>query len=475
MSRSLLTKALLGGSSAAVIALTASSAMAGGFSSRQQSVTGQGFSYAGAGTSAFGIGSMFWNPANITNFEGRRSEWNFTMVLPNTSVTSDRLAGAGPLGGITNFFAPPAPVFPTFPQIGSGNINQGTLTTASYNSYQVNDRIWLGLQTGTPFGSRTKVDPGFSGAVYGTSTIVRAIAITPTMGYKINDWIAVGLGVTAQQLNITLNGGDPRYAAPALGAAGANLGSLSRLKGDAFGFGWTAGVTLKPMQGTEVSLGYRSHIRHKVEGEADVTAPLATLDPTRASRLISANVNLPEIATLGIKHDLNAVWTLTGTAQWTNWSRITTAPVVNRSTGLPISGLSFRYKDEWFFAAGAEYKYSPSWKFRAGLAYEKSPIDNENRGVRVLDSDRIWLSVGAGYKFSEKLDMDFSYSHIFLKSGKVDIVGAGSAYNPAGNPAFNTVVQFNGRSKGSIDIVSFSLKYRWDDPAPSAAPIVKKF
>jgi long-chain fatty acid transport protein len=466
MTRKSMINALFAGSSAAVIALAASSAMAAGFSSRQQSSAGQGFSFAGAGTSAFGIGSMFWNPANITNFEGRRSEYNFTLVNPVFSVTSDRLTTAS---GLTNLFA-----LPGQGPIGSGNINQGTLTTASYNSYQFNNWLWLGLQTGAPFGSRTKADAGFAGNVYGRSTVVRAFAVTPTLGIKVNDWLAFGFGFTAQQLNVTLNSGDPRFAA--LGPAAAAATSLLKIKGDGYGYGWTAGVTLKPIQGTEISLGYRSHIRHKLEGEFDFSAPVGN-NPNLVSRLVSVNVNLPEIATLGIRQQLNEQWAITGTAQWTNWSRVRNAPVVNRVSGAPITGLGFRYKDEWFFAVGAEYKYNDAWKFRAGVAYEKSPIDDENRGVRVLDSDRIWLSAGVGYKFSEKLDVDLSYSHIFLKNGKVDIVGAGSPFNPPGNPAYTGAAQFNGRSKGSIDIVSFSLKYRWDDPSPApvAAPLVKKF
>ncbi len=458
MSRSLLTKMLLAGSSATVIALAASSAMAAGFSSRQQSSAGQGFSYAGAGTSVFGLGSMFWNPANITNFEGRRSEYNFTLVAPDTSVTTDRLTGGG---GAPNLLGAPFNV----PAIGSGNINQGTITTAGYNSYQLNNSIWLGLQTGVPFGSRTKVDRGFAGSMYGTSTIVRAIAVTPTVGIKANEWLAFGFGVTLQQLGVTLNS-----ATPGTSPFVAAIPSV-RIKGDAYGIGWTAGVTLKPMAGTEISLGYRSHIRHSLEGEFDFgTAAGVT------SRLAKVNVNLPEIATLGISQRLTDKWTLTGTAQWTNWSRITNAPLVDRTTGAPITGLGFRYKDEWFFALGAQYQLNDAWKLRAGVAYEISPVNDENRAVRVLDGNRTWLSVGAAYKWSEKVEMDLSYSHIFIKSGKVDIVPAGSLFNPVGNPVFNPALpQFNGRSKGSIDIVSFSLKYRWDDPTPSAAPIVKKF
>ncbi|MGL4240979.1 MAG: OmpP1/FadL family transporter, partial [Beijerinckiaceae bacterium] len=359
-------------------------------------------------------------------------------------------------------------------RIGSGNLNHGTLTTASYNSLQVNDWLWLGLQTGAPFGSRSKAEAGFAGSVYGTSTVVRGLAITPTVGIKLSDWLSVGFGFTAQQLNVTLSGGDPRFLP--LGGGAFPLSSLSRLKGDAFGYGFTAGVTLKPFAGTEISLGYRSAIRHSLEGELDFTAPLAVAVPAVASRLVRANVTLPDIATLGISHQLTQDWLLTGTVQWTNWSRLNTVPVTNRLSGAPITGLGFRYRDEWFFALGAQYQVNQNWKVRAGLAYEMSPVTDSNRGVRVLDSDRIWASLGLNYKWSEKLEFDLSYSHIFTKNGRVDIVGPGSPFNPAGNPSFNGAVQFNGSSKGHIDIISLGIKYRWDDPAPAPArPVVAKF
>jgi long-chain fatty acid transport protein len=146
--------------------------------------------------------------------------------------------------------------------------------------------------------------------------------------------------------------------------------------------------------------------------------------------------------------------------------------VTSRVTGAPVTGLGFRYRDEYFYAVGAQYQLNDQWKFRAGAAYEISPITDETRGVRLLDNDRIWLSAGVGYKFSEKLEFDLGYTHIFLKDGKVNIGGPGSGINPAGNPAF-TAFNYTGNSRGSVDIVAFSLKYRFDDPAPSAAPIVK--
>ncbi len=202
---------LLAGASAAAVALGATAASAGGFASRQQSATGQGFSFAGAGTSAFGLGSMFWNPANITNFQGRNSEWNFTLIMPDTSVTTTGAGYASPLLAPLNALVPGRTV-------SSGNINQGQLAPASYNSYQFNDWLWLGLQTGSPFGNATKPNEGFAGSVYGTSTKIRSIAVTPTVGIKLNDWFAFGFGLVLQDFRVDLKSGDVRYW-PSIAAA----------------------------------------------------------------------------------------------------------------------------------------------------------------------------------------------------------------------------------------------------------------
>jgi long-chain fatty acid transport protein len=455
-----------------------SAAHAGGFANRQQSATGQGFSFAGAGTSAFGLSSMFWNPANITNFEGRNSDWNLSIIAPNSQLTTERYTFA-PTG--TPGFNPLIGISP----LGSGNLNQTTVAPATYNALQLTDRIWIGLQNGAPFGNITKADPGFAGAVYGTSTKVRVQALTPTVGYKVNDWISIGFGLTLQQMTVDLKSGEPRWGGlavalpglPSLARPNLSLSSATtRIKGDGYGIGWTAGITLKPWAGGEISLGYRSHVKHELRGEFDqfvTTAVPPVLPFGPRSTLIKTNVNLPEIVTLGLKQDINPQWTVTGTVQWTNWSRVNTAPLVNRTTGAPITGLGFRYRDEWFFSAGVQYNWNQNLSLRAGIAYELAPITNETRGVRVLDSNRLWLSAGVGYQLTNKLKIDVGYSFLALESGRVDIVGVGNPANPAGNPSF-TAYNYQGTTKAHSHIVAFGIKYRWDDPAPAAA-VSKKF
>lgn len=460
---------LLAGATALSLTLVATGAFAGGFANRQQSATGQGFSFAGAGTSAFGLGSMFWNPANITNFEGRNSEYNATLIAPDSSVTTTGAGFASPLLAPLNGFVQGR-------TISSGNINQTSISPASYNALQVNNWLWLGLQSGAPFGNTTKADAGFAGSVYGTSTKIRALAITPTVGIKVSDWLSFGFGVVLQDFRVDLKSGDTRYW-PAIGLAPAPVRAAlftatapTQLKGDGYGVGFTAGVTLKPWAGGEVSLGYRSSVRHKLEGTLDLVTPAGA-----AERLIKSNINLPEIVTLGLKQDLSPQWTVTGTVQWTNWSRLQAPPIVDRVSGAPISGLGLRYRDEWFFAAGVQYNWDQYLSLRAGIAYEKSPINDENRGVRVLDSNRLWLSAGVGYKVTNKLAFDVGYSYLALESGQVNIVAAGNPLNAAGNPSF-TAFNYSGNSRGDAHILAVSLKYRWDDPAPAPVrPLITKY
>jgi len=94
---------------------------------------------------------------------------------------------------------------------------------------------------------------------------------------------------------------------------------------------------------------------------------------------------------------------------------------------------------------------------RGGVGFEKSPITDDVRIPLLPDNDRYWASVGATYKWSPKTTFDIAYSHLFVKSTTINVV--------AGNPWF-TGVAYVGTADSHIDIISVSMRYRWDDPAP---------
>jgi long-chain fatty acid transport protein len=424
-----------------------SAAQASSFSLRSgQGAEGLGMAYAGAASGGTGMSSMAWNPSTITMFPGRNSNWNFTYIYPQAAYEIDArtIGNSTAVGGVP---------------IGTGNIGgNGSFVPASYSAWQLSDRFWIGVTTGSPWGLRSKPEnQSYAGQIYGRSSKVTSINITPTAGFKVNDWLAIGAGVQLQSFKAVLKQGlGVGFGAPA-----------SILEGDSFSAGYRLGATITPWQGGTFGVGYRSSIRHELDGNFTTPIPLSGLVGAGSSP-IKANLNLPDSVVVGLSQQLNDQWQMHLGAEWTNWSRFRRIPVVLKQFGVPLSSLNFEYDDSWYFSGGLEYAYSPEWTFRAGVGYELSAVSDRVRNVRISDNDRLWTSIGASYQWSQKLKIDVGYSHLFVKDAPVNIGPGHPDYNPV------RPIIFSGVAKPSVDIVSVGLTYRWDDPAPVRREMVRK-
>jgi len=166
-------------------------------------------------------------------------------------------------------------------------------------------------------------------------------------------------------------------------------------------------------------------------------------------------VKLPDIVTLSIQQAVSPVARVLGTVEWSNWSRFDELKLTAQQSGQTIAIIPTDWSNGWFFALGGEYDYSPVLTLRAGAAYEMSPVDApEKRVVGIPDSNRVWLSGGASYRWSERTTIDFAYSHIFFED-------SGFARTPVGAP-----LVFTGDVTASTDIVSIGLKTNWGGEAP---------
>jgi long-chain fatty acid transport protein len=432
------------------IALITGGAQAAGFNVRSQSAVGAGLSHAGMGTSAWGASSMFWNPAAITAVPGRQNEFNVSYVMPEASATLS---------------ASPFLTDPRFDNPRSGDIAVDSFVPAGFTTWQLNDQFWIGMATGAPFGNETEVPSDFAGRLYNAGSTVRTFAATPTIGYKINDMFSVGAGVTLQYMEVGLK-------SQLRGGLGST--TISDLQGSGFGFGFTAGIDIKPWQGGSFGIGYRSPITHELVGDFTAGSIVTALGPSgRTDRGIRSTITLPETVSIGFRQDFNEQWSVMASGQWTGWSRLQRPRIVSRGgQGLPApTRLGFDFEDEFMVALGAEYRHNENWTFRAGAAYETSPVNDRNRGLRIIDNDRIWVSAGLGYKVSNRLSFDLAYAHLFTEGGRIDIRGNNPNFLPP--PGFGEV---RGRSNsGGANIVSFALRYRWDEPATSEEPLQRKF
>jgi long-chain fatty acid transport protein len=402
---------------ASIAAMTA--VHAGGFAIREQSAYYQGMSFAGAGTGDT-LSSMYWNSAAAAAAPGMNSETHVSLIVPDSEITA------------------------SFSAFGldaeSGDISDPAVVAASYANYQVTDQLYFGIATNSGFGLVTKPDnTAWAGSPIAITSDVFSLNVNPTVAYKITPELTVGVGVQIEYLNVRLNNG-PGFTPN---------GRSAEL--DDFGFGATAGVTWTPAPGTAIGIGYRSSVNFDLEGDYQIIG-VTTLDA-------SADLTLPEIVTVGLRQNLTDGVDLLAGFEWTNWSRIGSIPVRNTPETLNLN-----WEDGYFYSLGVEYAYSPATTLRAGIAYEESPITDETRSVLLPDANRLWLSVGATHRLSDKITIDLGYTHIFSDDAPI-------CREAPNEPCDGGTPIIIAEGEASVDIIAASFKYKWGDAEPELEPL----
>jgi long-chain fatty acid transport protein len=424
---------LRAGTALGILIVAMVQANAGAFAIREQSTYGQGTSFAGVAAGG-SLSSMFWNPATMTQFQGIVSENGFTFLYSKASHTpqSGTFPALLPLGGVSNS-APMA------------------LVPNGYTSYQLSPNLWMGLSINAPFGLSVSTPDVWAGRNYSGDSLLKTYNATPSIAYRINDWVSVGVGVQLQYAKAELVSG-----------LGMTVGNDLTLRGRGWGFGFTAGATITPTPTTIIGIGWRSAIDQDIQGTMLLPAGL----PNSTPGSIEATLKLPDIVSLGIRQAVGPQWTLLGTVEWSNWSRIGTT-TINQLNGAPATvvgsavPLPFQYDDGWFFSAGAEYRWTERLTIRGGVGYEISPITDQVRTPRLPDNDRFWASIGASWNLNKAIRIDFAYTHLWIKDPNINITAA------SGNPWFSGI-PYVGTVDAQTDLLSGSLVVRFDDVEPAA-------
>lgn len=408
ISRDIRTLFRTGGLSLLAMAAGTSAVSAGGFDIHEQSTVFLGS--ASAGSAAGGsLGSMFWNPAATAQFSGLNSESSYTLVLPNGNIDIT----SSPFGTGR-----------------SGDIGIDATTSASYGAYQFAPDLWLGIAITSPFGLATKPDnAGYPGSYLGVTSKLLTVNANPTIAYRIAPGITIGAGIQIEWAQGKLQFREP-------------TGDVAQFGGTDWAFGATAGITIEPTAGTTIGLGYRSQMTHDLEGtfHGDLLTGGANVPAI-------GTIDLPDIVTLSLRQVVTPTTRLLGTVQWSNWSRFK-----DLALSSPVGNLAVQsnWDDGWFFSVGGEYDYSPALTLRSGVAYEISPIDDATkRLVQIPDNNRVWLSIGASYKWSDAITLDVGYSHIFIQDGGLDL------YSPLGQGPFV------GNVEASVDLFSVGMRTKW--------------
>jgi long-chain fatty acid transport protein len=294
---------LLGAATIALCEVAASTqAHAGGFGVREQSAYFLGSAFAGSAAGG-DLSSMYWNSAATAVSRGCLFSSSLSGIFPKgeeTAVSGLFVTGQPPLAaGLT----------PT-----STDVATDALVPASYAACQVSDRLYLGLGLNSPFGFRTKPDdPTWAGSPIATSSKIFTVDINPTLAYKVRPDLTIGAGLQVEYVKLRLNHGGFNSV----------LGPLSGSRvyeADDWGVGFTAGVLWQPHASTSVGLGYRSAV--EVDPSGNFTRTPGATSGAAVSTSATASVTLPDELTFSVRQGVGHGFTMMGTVEWVNWSRI---------------------------------------------------------------------------------------------------------------------------------------------------------
>lgn len=412
----------------------AGAAQAGGFAVREQSAVHQGASFAGNGVGPV-ISSQYWNPAALGHAGyGINTESGYAILFTQSDFTA---TGGTALGA--------------FPGADLTTDSGGwALVPSSYGSYRISDSLVLGYAFNAPFGLGSEPDTNsWVGAVHGRSAKLTTYNFNPNLSYKVAPGFHIGAGLQFEYASLRFKFGAGSPAAP---------NAVLDID-DTIGLGYTLGAMWQMGPQTTMGLGFRSSITHDFSGDLFVVGAPSVTNGTAAAEL-----ELPEMVTLSLRHAFSQQLRGMATIEWTNWSRLDSVPVMCTSlalappcaSGATLGTLDTHWDDGWFYSVGFEYDYQPGLTFRGGLAYEKSPAQTpDQRLFQVPDSDRIWLSGGVSYKLFENTTLDFAYTHIFLEDAEVS---RGTLVNPA--------LTLTADREGSVDIFTVGYRMRWGGGEP---------
>ncbi|APZ42193.1 OmpP1/FadL family transporter [Acidihalobacter ferrooxydans] len=415
-------------------------AMAAGFAITEENATGLGMAYSDMATGNGNASGMFFNPATLSDLPGTQLSAGLIYIDPLFQLNNGK--STTPLGT-------------TVSGGDGGNAGVAALVPNLYVTHQIDSRLHVGIGLSVPYGLSTKYTDGWLGRYHAIKSEVQVINLNPALSYTVDPTLSLGFGLDIQRASADLTSAiDSGTLCIAGGGGSACAGSKDgsvRIKGHDWALGWNAGLLWRPTAATTVGLAYRSAVDHKLKGTVQYNVPaLLASNPQFADTNATAKLDLPATLNLGVSQKLSPRWTVTGGVLWTQWSRFKELRVV-KDNGQPDLLTTENWKNTLRYAVGASFRQNDRLTWRAGVAYDPTPVPNaEHRTARLPDSNRTWLSLGAGYKVSKQMTVDVGYTHIWFRNVNIDNTTEGAYKNT-----------LTGTYTGSVDIFGAQLSYRF--------------
>jgi len=381
---------------AAMAVLGAGSAAASGFQLLEQNGSGLGNSYAGSAATAENASTIYFNPAGMTQLQG-------TQVSAGAAIVKARYK-----------FQDNGSIAGAFTNTGSGADGGTTGTVPNLNiSTDFGHGLYGGIGFGAPFGLKTQYEVPWAGATQSTLFEIKTYNTNPSLAYKINDKISIGIGGDYQQL-------EAKYQRQ---ASTLSVFSLSQdtvtLQAQGRAWGWNAGLLVTPSANMKLGFSYRSRLRYHLKGDLQAGGPTAALLAANVGQA-STDITLPDTFIFSVSQKLGDKWEMLGDVSRTRWSSVQDVIIVRDQSTTPAQTLNAEFRDTWRVALGSNYKLNDAWKIKAGIAYDQGAAKGADyRLVSLPDNDRMWFSLGAQWVASKALTVDVGGAYLKIRDAGI--------------------------------------------------------
>ncbi|NYA47842.1 hypothetical protein BFQ30_05935 [Haemophilus quentini] len=390
---------------ATAMLLAAGGANAAAFQLAEVSTSGLGRAYAGEAAIADNASVVATNPALMSLFKTAQFSTGGVYVDSRINMNGDVKLTAG-----SNTASDSA---------SKRHVVPGAFVPNLYFVAPVNDKWAMGAGMNVNFGLKSEYGDSYAAGMLASTTDLSTLNLNLSSAYRVTEGFSLGFGINAiyarakldRRAGILSTNQPVGGAWHAVGVITPDKEFLQLQDKATWGFGWNAGVMYQFNERNRIGLAYHSKV------DIDFTDRTASRfsSPKPIVKKGSLALKLPDYVEFSGFHQLTDKFAVHYSYKYTHWSRLNRLHA-SFEDGQVAFDKELQYSNNSRIALGASYNLDEKLTLRAGIAYDQA-ASRHHRSAAIPDTDRMWYSLGATYKFTPNLSVDLGYA--YLKGKKV--------------------------------------------------------
>jgi long-chain fatty acid transport protein len=284
-----------------------------------------------------------------------------------------------------------------------------------YVTHKLSDRFAAGIGIYIPFGSTLNWEEEWKGRYIVQKVELRTFYIQPTISYKVNEKLGIGIGGVIGVGSLSLEKDIPVSATSGERA-------YVVIEGQDVSYGFNLGLYYELNDKLHLGFDYRSGVEFDVKGgDANFFVPNALADKFPAKNTFDASLPLPSTTTLGLKYKVSEKLSLGMDLSMVGWGVYDELNIDFETNTESLEDLKSikDYSNVFIIRVGGEYQYNEKIIGRFGAYFDQTPVSDMYFSPETPDMNKIGLCTGFSYQFSSRSSLDMSY--IFLTGAERDI------------------------------------------------------